>query len=331
MKSKAQKEFPRKWVGIVKAKAGENFVKFTSVDVIRDQKGEETVKPFPNGETEIKLKISDLPKIGRRVIGPGMETRSFRVRFNEDGDEIEEVGPVNGLFQAKLVELGPKKKESPAAPYVKFYNKGKDNENSYLEFFAVYQITDGVFKGLNLPAYKLHYKFEGVPEGEEDEGLTRFDTVDSPKASQLHKLQSWAEVHGDILDEPIPWNPDESSDVPNEILDCFSDSHECEYANILPILEERALDADRDVSVVLERGYIQLVQGSENYGDFGDEESDKEPERNSESKKSIYDETEEEFEEKFSDPKGKKDKKPKAQPASTPKRVKRSTNDDDDL
>ena len=68
MKSKTQKEFPRKWVGIVKAKAGENVVKFTSVSTLRDAKGEENVKPFPNGETELKVKIADLPKIGKRVI-----------------------------------------------------------------------------------------------------------------------------------------------------------------------------------------------------------------------------------------------------------------------
>lgn len=328
MKSKTQKEFPRKWVGIVKAKAGENVVKFTSIDVLKDPKGEEKVKPFPDGETEIKVKIADLPKIGKRVIRPGMETRTFRIRFNEDGDEIEEVGPVSGLFQAKLVELGPKKKDSPALPYVRYFNKGKDNENSHLEFFAVYQITDGVFKGLNLPAYNLHYKFEGVPEGDEDEGLTRFDTVDSPKASQLHRLQSWAEVHGDILDEPIAWNPDESSDLSNEILDCFSKNHEGEFANILPTLEERALDNDRDVSVVLERGYIQIVQSSENYGEFGDDESDDETPKE---KKSIDEETEEEFEEKFPEPEKKPVKSSTSDSKPSTKKVKRSKSGDEDL
>lgn len=323
MKSKTQKEFPRKWVGIVKAKAGENVVKFTSVSTLRDAKGEENVKPFPNGETELKVKIADLPKIGKRVIRPGMGDRTFRIRFNEDGDEIEEVGPVSGLFQAKLIELGPKKKEAPALPYVRYFNKGKDNENSHLEFFAVYQIVDGVFEGLNLPAYNLHYKFEGVPEGEEDEGLTRFDTVDSPKASQLHRLQSWAEVHGGILDEPIAWNPDESSDLSNEIIDCFSKDHECEFANILPTLEERVLDADRDVSVVLEGGYIKIVQSSEDYGDFGDEDS----EGNDEGEKSIYSETEEEFEKKFSDQKEKT--KTPAPTSSGSKKPKHSTSDND--
>ena len=132
MKSKEQKEFPRKWVGVVKAKAGENFVKFTSIDVLKDTSGHEEVKPFPNGDVELKVKIADLPKIGKRVIGPGMETRTFRIRLNDDGDEIEEVGPVSGLFQAKLVELGPRKKDAPAFPYVRYYNKGKENENSHL-------------------------------------------------------------------------------------------------------------------------------------------------------------------------------------------------------
>lgn len=319
MKSRTQQEFPKKWVGVVKIKSGDTTVKFTSLDSKDDKP-----KLFPNGTTEMKVKLADLPKIGQRLIKANMDGKQFRIRLNEDGDEVEEVGPVNGMFKCKLVELGPKKKDSVAVPYVKTFKKD-GNENSHLEFFAVYEIQDGPFRSLKLPAYNLHYKFEGIPDGEEDEGLTRFDTVDTAQASQLHRLQSWSEVHGDILEEPIEWDTESIEGVSNEVVDCFAEKHDGEFANILPILEERALDADRDVNVVLERGYPKLVQAADNYSE--DEEVDEKPVKKATKKnepKDIVDETEEEFEEKFP-PKSKA-------PAKAAKRVKKpSTDDDDDL
>lgn len=264
MKSRKQTEFAKKWVGVVQAKAGDTVVKFTSIG--KDKDG--VVKPFPDGETEMKVKLSDLPKIGQRVIKPKTEGKTFRIRLNEDGDGVEEVGPVNGMFKVSFVELGPKKKDAKSAtPFVKYYNKGKENENAHLEFFAVYEITEGVFKGLKLPAYNLHYKFEGVPEDDPDglEGFTQYDTADTPKASQLHRLQNWGEIQGDIFDEPIPWEEDGDVEVSEEVLDVFGDSHSGGFANILSILEERALEADRDLNAVLENGYIKVLQVTENY------------------------------------------------------------------
>lgn len=327
MKSRTQQEFAKKWVGVVKIKSGETKVKFTSLDSKDDKP-----KLFPNGTVDMVVKLTDLPKIGQRLIKPNMEGKQFRIRLNEDGDEVEEVGPVMGMFKCKFVGFGKKKDEdSPAVPYVKTYNKGQSDENSHLEFFAIYEVQDGPFRGLQLPAFYLHYKFEGIPEGEEDEGMTRFDTADTAQASQLHKLQDWAEVHGDILDEPIEWDTDSIDGVSNDTIEVYTEEltksgnkkHQCEFANILPVLEERALDADRDVNVVIERGYPKLIQAADGYSE--EEEVEEKPIKKSAKSKDLADETEEEFEEKFP---------PKATkaPAKATKKVKKSkSNEDDDL
>jgi hypothetical protein len=327
VKSRTQQEFARKWVGVVKIKSGDSRVKFTSLDSKDDK-----VKLFPNGTDSMTVKLADLPKIGQKLIKPNMEGKQFRIRLDEDGAAVEEVGPVNGMFKCRLVSLGKKQGEDgPPAPYVKTYNQGKPDENSHLEFFAVYEVIDGPFKGLKLPAVYLHYKFEGIPEGEDDEGMTRFDTVDTPNASQLHKLQSWAEVHGDILDEPIEWDTDSIEGVSNDVIDVYNDEvtkngdkkHQVEFANILPILEERALEADRPVNVVIERGYPKLIQAADEYEE--DEEIEEKPAPKKQPRnqpKDIADETEEEFEEKFP-PKSKA-------PATAAKKVKKSKPVDDE-
>jgi hypothetical protein len=246
MKAKSQEEFKKRWVGIVEVKTGEKVAQFTSVDTYKDRdSGKDILKTFDNGTTVLKLNLTDLPKDAKRILKPGMkDARKFRIRLNQDGDELENIGPVSGMFSAHLDYIGPAKEGQDPAPYEKFFHKGQSDENSHLEFFASYKVTEGLFKGVDLPAYFLHYKFEGIPEGEEDEGMTRFDTVDTPQASQLHRLQDWAEVHGNILDDPIVWPED---------------------GNILTTLQERAMDADREVSVYIEKGYIKSIQAKENY------------------------------------------------------------------
>lgn len=251
MKAKQQEEFKRDWVGVCEVVTGEKAAKFLSVDTNKEGK----VKTFSNGATELRINLSELPKEAQRVIKPNMKAgngKKFRIRLNSDGNEVKTVTPVSGVFPAKLTGLVPKTQDGAYKLIEKVYNKGESNENSHLEFLAIYSITEGVFRGVELPGFYLHYKFEGVPEGEEDEGFTRFDTVDTPQASQLHKLQQWAEVHGNILDEPIVWSDD---------------------GIILDVLEERALDADRPVNLIFEKGYIKSVQPVEDYED-ADEEVD---------------------------------------------------------
>lgn len=251
MKAKKQ-EFEKKWVGLVEIKTGDSIAKVTSVHKLKDGK----IKVLPNGEDFIKIAISDLPKASLRVIKPKMDSKRFRVRFNIDGDKIETVTPVSGDFRAKLVGLGPKTKDGEFKLIPKVFNEGTEKENRHSEFIAIYEIIDGVFRGVELPGYYLHYKFE---EDETNEGFTQYNTADTPQAAQLHKLQNWAAVHGNILDEDIRWPDDEM---------------------ILPELEERALDADREVNLHFKDGYIDDVQAVEDYEsvdveDMDEEETDK--------------------------------------------------------
>jgi hypothetical protein len=241
MKSRTQETFAKKWVGGVDVMTGDNVAKLTSIDINKDGK----VKLFPDGSESIKVKIADLPKAAQRVIKPGMKVaKKFRVRLDTDGTDVEAVTPYSGVFRARAVGLGPKTQDGEYRLIKKTYNEGKENENSHLEFLAIYEIVDGVFRGVELPGFYLHYKFEEIPEGEEDEGFTRFNTVDTPQASQLHKLQAWSEVHGNILDEPIKWTDD---------------------GIILETLEDRVVENDREVNLVFEKGYIKTVQPVEDY------------------------------------------------------------------
>ena len=252
MKARTQTEFAKRWVGVCEVKTGDSKAKITSVEV---SKKDNRTKLLPNGELSMTVPFSDFPKAALKVIKPGMkEPKKFRIRLTEDGDAVDGVTPVNGVFPAKLLGLGPKKQDGSYSMIHKTFNEGTDKENSHDEFLALYEITEGVFKGVELPGYFLHYKFEEIPEGEEDEGFTRFNTADTPQASQLHKLQAWAETHGNVLDEPIRW-PDDGI--------------------ILDTIEERALDADRPVNLIFENGYIKSVQAIETYDDdVTDEEID---------------------------------------------------------
>ena len=308
MKSRTQSEFPKKWVGVVDVKTGKDFAKLTSTGT--DKQGK--VKPFPNGESSIKIALSDFSKEAKRVIKPGMdEPKKFRVRLNEDADGVETVTPVSGVFPAVFVGIAPKKNEVPV-PYAKTYNLGQKDENTHLEFIAQYEITEGKYAGMELPGYYLHYKFE---ESEEEDGMTQFDTADTPQASKLHMLQKWAELTGNILDAPIEWIPDPTAD--NKLVEAYAEKHKCEYANILPTLQDRGLEAARPVNLVFEDGYIKSVVERETDDD-------------------EQDETEDDFDEKFpvKEPVKEKDivqDTLKGKAKATKKVAKKSSDEDDDL
>ena len=248
MKARTQDTFAKRWTGGVEIKTGDNLAKLTAVDTNREGK----LRTFPDGSDTLKVKISDLPKNAQRFIKPGMSTpKKFRVRLNEDGDAVETVTPYAGVFKARATGLGPKTKEGEYRLIERTFNKGEKGENSHLEFLCIYEIVEGVFRGMELPGFYLHYKFEAIPEGEEDEGFTRFNTANTPQASQLHKLISWAEIHGNILDAPVRW-PDDGI--------------------ILEELEDRLLENDREVNLVFEKGYIKTIQPVEDYEEVEDDD-----------------------------------------------------------
>ncbi len=215
-------EFTRKFVGLATLVTGEKKAKFTLT---------EEDKKLPNGDTSITVLLSELPKNPK--IEPNDKTnKEYRIRLNQDGDEIEAIMPVRGHFTGKLVDFGkrPEKGADPV-PFEKVFHEGQKDEERHLEFFAVYEITSGFFKGVQLPAYGMHYKFEENPE---DEGFTRYAfNMNNPKATRGHQLAQWMEVHG-LDKDKIPWDDD----------------------TILPTLLERALENDATVEINMAKGYI---------------------------------------------------------------------------
>lgn len=243
LKSKAS-TYEKKTVGVCSVVTGEKVAKLTLLD---DKK-----KFKSTGTNSVKVKLSDLPA-HPKLKPNNSKPIELRVRMNDTDTEVEAFGPVRGLHRAKLIDLGPKPdKDGDPTPFEKVFHAGEKDENRHLEFFAVYKITEGVFKGCEA-AYYLHYKFE---EDEEEEGLTSFSfNTENPKATRGQQLLDWGVIHGGggagIWGEPIPWDDD----------------------TILPELLERITDADIEVNLVFDKGYIQSIQPIDDMG-LEAEESD---------------------------------------------------------
>lgn len=223
-------EFEKKVVGVVSVITGKTKAKLTMQD---------SEKKFKNGANSITVDLDSLPK-RPKILPDDKSGKEYRVRMSQDGDEVEAFTPVRGHHTAKLVDIGYHKEGE--APYPKEKPNWGDSENTHLEFFATYEITSGPFKGVQTPGLFLHYKFEEDPE---DRGFTRFaGNFENKKSTRLFQLRDWGQAHG-LWEEAIPWDDDEG--------------------NILPIILERALENDREVELTFDKGYIILVQASENY------------------------------------------------------------------
>jgi hypothetical protein len=73
--------------------------------------------------------------------------------------------------------------------------------------------------------------------------MTRFaGNFENKKATRLFQVRDWGLAHN-LWNEDLPWDDD----------------------TILPTLLDRALDNDVEVEITLDKGYIILVQASENY------------------------------------------------------------------
>ena len=216
-------KFETKLVGIVKYVTGDHTVKFTLT---------EDGKTFSNGTKDLKVSMDELPAVPR--LAPNDKAgKELRIRMSADGTEVEALTPVTGVFNLELIDLGPRLngKDTDPMPKLRVWNEGTEKENKYLEFFAVYKIIDGKFKGVQLPAYNLHYKFE---EDTNNKGYTRFaGNFDNKKATRLFQLRDWGELHG-LWADPIEWDDD----------------------TILPELLARALDNDVKVRGVFKNGYV---------------------------------------------------------------------------
>lgn len=287
--SRPQGQYAKKLVGKVLVKTG----KKNALLILQEEDG----RTFANGTDTLKVRLADLPKYPK--LRPEDKIgKEYRVRMNTEGNEVEALTPLRGHFQAKLVDLGPRpEKDADPLPKEKVFDEGGPKEERHLEFFAVYEITSGIFKGVQLPAYWIHYKFEEDPD---DEGMTRFaGNFENRKATRLFQLRDWGVTHG-LWDEPIPWD-DES---------------------ILPTLLERALDKDVEVEVNLSNGYILREGGvmpSDGYNEesFGGRDS------------SEDDDIDQEFPKGFQD--SNNDKQPVKSKPSVSKKHKFVEESDDDL
>jgi len=228
--------YEKKLVGIVEVTVGEKKARFELVS--EDGKAQKT---FAGGKTTLTVPLEDLPAFPK--LTQAHTGKQFRIRMNSEGDEVEALTPVTGHYSAKLIELGPTKKGEEPTPYEKQDNFPGKEESSHLEFFAVYKIISGAFKGVQMPGYYLHYKFE-----KDEDGTTRFaGNFENKKATRLFQLFDWGKAHG-LWDEPIEWD-----DV-----------------TILPVLQERALENDVTVDIIVKDGYIREILPSQDEEPFAD-------------------------------------------------------------
>jgi hypothetical protein len=143
-----------------------------------------------------------------------------------------------------------------------------------------------MYKGVQMPGYYLHYKFEP-----DEEGNTRYaGNFDNKKATRLFQLKSWMEVH-DLESEPIAWDDE----------------------TILPVLLERSLDNDREVELIIKDGYIAEVLPVQE-----DEADEPKPAKKSQAelkREMDFDDVDEEFPAPKDEPKAAK--KPAKKPASS--------------
>lgn len=294
-----QKEsFQKKMVGIVSIVTGETKAKLTLL---------EENKTFIGGQKSLTVRLDDLPD--RPTLKPNDKSgKQYRIRMSSDGTEVEAITPVSGVFEAELIDLGPRPEEgADPMPKEKVFDEGGPKENRHWEFFAVYKIVEGMYKGVQLPAYNLHYKFE---EDGQNPGYAAFTfSLQNKQATRGKQLAEWGHLHGvwevqgtDVLGDPIPWDDE----------------------TILPELLERALEQP-NVRVMIKDGYIRELLPSEETPEFM--ESDDVDIDDPDALDEILDEKEvEEVKIKSKAP------KPNGKVKPAPKRVaKKSSDEDEDL
>jgi len=233
--------FEKKLVGITTVITGETKAKFTLVED----------KQFKNGTKSITLLLEDLPD-HPQLPKNDKSGKQYRIRMNADGDEVEAITPVTGVFDMKLIDLGPRpEKDSDPMPKERVWNEGTPKENRYLEFFGVYKIVSGFYKGVQLPAYNLHYKFE---EDSQNPGFAAFTfSLQNKQATRGKQLAEWGHLHGiwevqgtDVTGTPIEWDDE----------------------TILPELLLRATKNGVMVRGVMKNGYIQELLPSDETPEF---------------------------------------------------------------
>lgn len=183
---------------------------------------------FDNGKNYKSFKLEDMVRPPKLSEGE----KKYFVVLNPDGDSVESIGPVEGVFHAIFKDFNRADDDSDPAPLEKEPSNPK--WQPYQFFLAFFEITSGPYKGLQIPQF-LHYKFE---ESKTDEGMTAWKgDPENPKATRLHELVDFC-LKLDLVSEPIPW-PDDG--------------------NVLPAFYEKATENPKPVKLVIKDGYISSL------------------------------------------------------------------------
>lgn len=217
-------ESKKRTTGLATIKAGDNKVRITFQD-------EDTV--FDNGKNVKTFAYDDLPKTPKFTADS--KDNDYFVVLSPDGDEIESIGPVEGVFTAKCIDLSrPKEDEDPEPFEVSPKNEKWDPYQAFLAFF---EIQSGPFKKVKIP-YFLHYKFE---ESKTDAGFAAWKgDPENKKATRLAQIIEFCEKL-DVVAEPIEWPED---------------------GNVLPTLLDRILENNKTVKIVVKKGYIDSLMSA---------------------------------------------------------------------
>lgn len=183
----------------------------------------------------------------------------FYVRLSQDKTKIESMSPLNGSFRVKTNSFISKEGEEPA-PYVVVNQK---YQTSSEKFNVLLDIVGPKYAGMTVLMILPYYWFDVVKEKVQGEMRDVLALVEPKKASPGFKILSgYLQVSGAWDKGPIQ----------------FSD-------NVLPKLQKRILQADKEFDVVLGNGFVDTIvlEDEENFGSekskstWGDEEEVKKP------------------------------------------------------
>lgn len=218
-------ESKKRTTGLATIKAGETKVRISFQD-------EETL--FDNGKNVKAFAYDDLPKTPK--LSNGSEDEYFVV-LTSDGDEVESIGPVEGVFSARCLDLSRPSEDDDPEPFE--VSPKNEKWDPYQAFLAFFEIQSGPFKKVRIP-YFLHYKFE---ESKENPGFAAWKgDPENKKATRLAQIIEFCEKL-DVVAEPIEWPED---------------------GNILPTLLDRILENNKTVKIVVKKGYIDSLMSAHN-------------------------------------------------------------------
>lgn len=224
---------------------GKNQIKL----VFRESKGK-----GESGKTEnLIIKKDNAPEYVQKGI--------FHVSMDSDRTQIFNMRPGTGMFTVKVQKFVANE-DQPPTPKTKEYT-GTNGKFTIQSFAVILEITDGDYKGMEI-LYNLRYSVsEEIPmydwvemkvKGKEKRVLAHPNS----RSKYLAQLIEFENVTGVWEKGPIFFTP------------TYSD-------NVLPVLEKRILEADREFNVVLKDGWVDTIY-QEMQDDFEDEEFSDEPE-----------------------------------------------------